>query len=116
MGKSSPTGLQLKHIPDLVVMQTVYTLQNTWVVWLGGRGQLADGIWDPHSRYRKLSFRQRKVAHLDEIAETLKPIPKKLIWKKLLKLEDKGWLMGHGPSGAHFAVTDEYWESVERGH
>jgi hypothetical protein len=119
MGKSSPTKLQLKHIPDVVIMQTVYTLQNTWTVWVG-----AGGGFDPLSildvtgrsiAARSLSYRQKKTAHLAEICEVLRPLPEKLVWRKLQKLEARGWLYGHGPSGVHYAVTDEYWAAKEAG-
>jgi 16S rRNA G527 N7-methylase RsmG len=91
MGKSSPTKLQLKHIPDVVIMQTVYTLQNTWTVWVG-----AGGGFDPLSildvtgrsiAARSLSYRQKKTAHLAEICEVLRPLPEKLVWRKLQSLK-----------------------------
>lgn len=76
MGKSSPTKWQLKHISDLGLLHAVYLLQSS------------------------------RTVHLSEIVEVLKPIPEKLIWRKLQKLEDRGWIEGYGPSGTHYRVLD----------
>lgn len=115
MGKSSPTKLQLKHIPDVVIMQTVFTIQNTWRVWR------FNSLMEIHNDnlYRlpggKLTYEQKKTAHLSEICEVLTGLPKKLVWRKLQKLEARGWLEGYGPSGLHYAVTAKYWEAKEPG-
>lgn len=105
MGKSSPTGLQLKHLPDLVVLQTVYCLQSQWTVWVGGRGEVK-GVYYPTSPMRQLSFRQKRTAAFYEISEALRPIPEKLILRKLQHLENRGLIEGYGPSGLHFRVVD----------
>jgi hypothetical protein len=116
MGISSPSKLQLKHIPDVVIMQTVFTLQNTWTV-----KQINHRLHDQGDRlYRlpggRLHYEQKGLAHLSEICEALMPLPEKLVWRKLQKLEARGWLYGHGPSGCHYAVADEYWLAKESGH
>jgi hypothetical protein len=79
MGKSSPTKLQLKHIPDVVIMQTVFTLQNTWTVKrLDNRLQIrGDNLYTLPGG--KLSYEQKRTAHLSEICEVLTGLPKKLV-------------------------------------
>jgi hypothetical protein len=108
MGKSSPTKLQLKHIPDIVVLQTIYSLQSQWTVWVGAAGEISTyrGHTNEVIPARKLSYRQKRTAHLSEIVEVLKPIPEKLIWRKLRKLEDRGLIEGYGPSGTHYRIVD----------
>jgi len=113
MGKSSPTKLQLKHIPDVVIMQTVYTLQNTWMVHKLNSYMEIHGENLVRMPGGKLQYEQKKLAPFSEICEVLKPLPEKLVLRKLQKLEDKGWLHGYGPSGLHFVVSEQYWKSVE---
>ena len=108
MGKSSPTKLQLKHIPDLIVLQTIYCIQSQWSVWVGGVGDLDSiTIFDLAKRVipaRSLHYRQRRTATLYEIAEALKPIPEKLVWAKLKKLERQGKISSFGPASIRFRV------------
>jgi len=106
MGKSSPTKLQLKHIPDSVVLETVFHIQNQWTVWVGARGDLAEGIHDPYSRMRKLSYQKKKYAILYEICEVLKPIPEKLIWRKLQDMERRDLIYSIGPASIRYRVVE----------
>lgn len=108
MGKSSPTKLQLKHIPDLVVIQTVYCIQSQWAVWVGSAEEMnSRNIFDALNRVvpaRSLHYRQKRTASLYEVAEALKPIPEKLVWAKLRKLERQGKLISYGPASIRFRV------------
>lgn len=105
MGKSSPTKLQLKHIPDLVVLETIYFIQNQWVLHRVNSvlmdAQDGNLIRLPLGR---LSYERKRLAHLDDIHEVLKPLPKKLLWRKLQHLEDRRLIASYGPSCTHFKV------------
>jgi hypothetical protein len=104
MGKSSPTKLQLKHIPDVVILETIFCIQNQWTVWVGSSGEIYDeSFTEP---MRRLSYRQKRMAHLAEICEVLKPLPEKLIWRKLLKLEDQRKIESYGPASIRFRVVE----------
>lgn len=108
MGKSSPTKMQLKHIPDLVVLQTVFAIQNLWRASRHYNTVERDGnLYYTHEW--KLSFIPNRTAHLDEIHEQFKVIPKKLLWRKLQQLEDRRLLIGHGPSGLHYHTNPNDW-------
>jgi hypothetical protein len=96
MGKSSPTKLQLKHIPDQVVLETIYFISWQWQVWMGASGE-PNGM-------RKMSFIRPTTARFSDISEALRPLPDKLILAKLRHLEKRGLIEGYGPSGMHFAV------------
>jgi len=107
MGKSSPTKLQLKHIPDIVVLETVFFLQNLWTVWPGASGIGRHTIFslaDEAMPAKSLHYRKKKLANFYEIAEVLEPIPEKLLLAKLRKLERQGKLISYGPSSMHFKV------------
>jgi hypothetical protein len=100
MGKSSPTKLQLKHIPDQIVLETIFCLTNQWQVWVGPGGE-PNGL-------RKLSYRKKRLVHLEEIVVAFRPLPAKLVWRKLQKLEDRGLIVSFGPSSSHFRIASEW--------
>lgn len=83
MGKSSPTTMQAKHIPDIVMLETIVSLESRWKVWVsapeGGRG---------------LHYRRAHSANLMEIEVALRPIPPKIILSKLRKLVRRGLIDG----------------------
>lgn len=105
MGKSSPSKLQLKHIPDVVVLETIYCIQNQWTV------RRVNSVFEDRGStlvrlpVGRLSFEKKRTAHLDEIHEAFnKSIPKKLLWRKLQQLEDRRLIASYGPSSTYFAV------------
>lgn len=103
MGKSSPTKMQLKHIPDIVVLQTVFALQNMWYVKITSVLK-EDGPALYLMPENRLTFDLKRTVRSHEIAEALVPIPKKLIRAKLKKLELQGRIGSYGPSGDHYRV------------
>lgn len=98
MGKSSPTKLQLKHVPDSVVLGTVFLIQSMPTVWITTS--------DDFEHMRKVSYRTKRMATLWEIQEALKPLPEKLVWAKLKKLEDQRKIESYGPAGIRFRVVE----------
>ena len=108
MGKSSPTKMQLKHIPDLVVLQTVFGLQSLWKA-----GRHYDMFEKDNAMYYsqqwKLTFYPSRTASLDEIHDRFKVIPKKLLWRKLQQLEDRRLLESYGPSSTHYRTDPNSW-------
>jgi hypothetical protein len=104
MGISSPTKLQLKHIPDLVVLETIYCIQNQWEV--RKLNSLLQMLGDDLIRLPggKLTYTRKRTASLSEICEALQPLPKKLVWRKLQKLEDQRKIESYGPASIRFRV------------
>lgn len=78
MGKSSPTKLQLKHIPNHVLLGIMRQLQS-------------------HS--------DNNTVHFSELKFWLcPPIPEKLLWRKLQKMEDQWMIESYGPAGLLYRV------------
>ncbi|ALY08680.1 hypothetical protein CAPNMURICA_80 [Arthrobacter phage CapnMurica] len=73
MGKSSPTKLQLKHIPNHKLLAIMHQFQE-------------------HSRNDTVHFSVLKLW-------LCPPIPEKLLLRKLQTLEDKRWIESYGPAG-----------------
>ncbi|ASD52304.1 hypothetical protein QCN32_gp85 [Arthrobacter phage Niktson] len=72
MGKSSPTKLQLKHIPNHMLLKLMY-------------------------QFQELSTND--TVHFDDLKIWLcPPIPEKLLLRKLQTLEDKRWIESYGPA------------------
>ncbi|UUG69330.1 hypothetical protein SEA_SCIENCEWIZSAM_88 [Arthrobacter phage ScienceWizSam] len=72
MGKSSPTKLQLKHIPSSVLLGYMHWLQR-------------------HS--------DNNTVHFGTLATWLcPPIPEKLLLRKLQQMENRGMIESYGPA------------------
>lgn len=106
MGKSSPTKLQLKHVPDPIVLATIYLIQNLPTVWIGKAGGINDMSFEIPKNMSSISYRTKRTATRYEIQEALKPLPEKLVWAKLQKLERLGKISSHGPASIRFRVED----------
>ncbi|ASR83369.1 hypothetical protein SEA_CATERPILLAR_80 [Arthrobacter phage Caterpillar] len=73
MGKSSPTKLQLKHIPYHALLRIMHQLQE-------------------HST--------NNTVHFDDLKIWLcPPIPEKLLWRKLQQMEKYWMVESYGPAG-----------------
>ncbi|ASM62359.1 hypothetical protein SEA_NIGHTMARE_86 [Arthrobacter phage Nightmare] len=81
MGKSSPTKLQLKHIPNQDLLAIMRRLQ---------------------------SYRPDNVVHFGTLAIWLcPPIPEKLLLRKLQQMENRWLIESYGPAGRLFRVVDD---------
>ncbi|QYC55070.1 hypothetical protein QCN36_gp88 [Arthrobacter phage CastorTray] len=71
MGKSSPTKLQLKHIPNHLLIKLMYQFQE---------------------------LDETNTVHFDDLKFWLSPIPEKLLLRKLQQMENRGWIESYGPA------------------
>ncbi|UTN91644.1 hypothetical protein QCN38_gp84 [Arthrobacter phage Trustiboi] len=71
MGKSSPTRLQLKHIPNHLLLKLMYQFQE---------------------------LDETNTVHFDDLKFWLGPIPEKLLLRKLQQMENRGWIESYGPA------------------
>jgi hypothetical protein len=95
-------------MPDIVVLETIFSIQNQWTVWVGAAGEISTyrGHTNEVIPARKLSYRKKGMASFYEISEALMPIPEKLIWRKLWKLENQRKIESYGPASIRFRVVD----------
>jgi hypothetical protein len=93
-------GFQTRHIPDQAMIDLVDRLYNVPRIY---------GVRDGET-----IMDYSASASFSTICKVWDNIPPKVILSKLRKLEARGLVYGHGPSGSHFTVIHEHDLPVHR--